>query len=352
MKLSTRLVVPLGLCAALALAGCSSDASSKEQSGESEASATSDGTGGLCDATVIEGAQSVDFSEEDLEGTQAALGEMTLSSDVSAAPTLTYEAPLAITAESVRVVDEGDGDAITEGQVITFNYMVCDPVTGEKAFSTWGETSDQDVPAAFVLSVANFGDALVDALDGQSVGTRLLWGQPGYSAEESYTGTASNGYVYVLNVTGATAIPDSASGKEVKPTDESLPEIGFEGGVPAVTIPATFADPTDLVVEPLIEGDGEEVKTGDTIAVKYSGWLTDGTLFDSSWGDDGTGEPAVFQIGVSQVIEGWDEGLVGQKVGSRVLLVIPSDMAYGENDSGTIPGNSTLIFVVDILAAF
>ncbi len=351
MKLSVKSIIPLGLCAALALSGCSST-SPESQSSEAAASSASDGSGGLCDVTVIEDAQSLDTSAEDLAGSEEALNQVTLSSDVAGAPTLTYKAPLPVTAESVLVTDEGDGDAISEGQVITFNYMVCDLVTGEKVFSTWGETPDADNPAAFVLSVANFGDALVDALDTQSVGTRLLWGQPGYSAEDSYSGTASNGYLYVLNIIGANAIPDSASGKEVTPSDASLPTIGFEGGVPAVEIPASFTEPTELIAEPLIEGDGKEVKAGDTIAVKYSGWLTSGTLFDSSWGEDGTGEPAVFQIGVSQVIAGWDDGLVGQKVGSRVLLVIPSDLAYGDSDSGPIPGGSTLIFVVDILAAF
>ena len=269
MKLTTRTAVPLGLCVALVLAGCSSgESDSEEQSDQSATSAAADGTGGLCDVTVIEDAQSIDYSEEDPEASQDALSKVVLSSDATAAPTLTYAAPLAITAESVLVTEEGDGDAISEGQVITFNYMVCDPVTGEKVYSTWGETSDADAPAAFVLSVANFGDNLVDVLDGQSVGTRLLWGQPGYSAEDSYTGTASNGYIYILNVTGANAIPDSASGKEVTPSDKTLPEIKFEGGAPAVTIPSDFTDPTELVVEPLIEGDGEEVKAGDTIAVK------------------------------------------------------------------------------------
>ena len=346
MKLSTRLVVPLGLCATLALAGCSSadDTASEDQSGSVQASTSSDGTGGLCDVTVLENAQSLDTSEENLAESELALSGVGLSEDVAAAPTLTYEAPLAITAESVLVTNEGDGDTISEDQLITFNYMVCDSVTGEKMYSTWGEAADENTPATFVLSQGNFGEVLVDSLKGATVGTRLLWGQPGYSAEESYTGTASNGYVYVLNVTDARDIPSEASGTEVTPSDDTLPTVEFEGGAPTITVPSTFTDPTELIVEPLIEGDGAVVEAGETIAVKYSGWLTDGTQFDSSWDEDGNSEPVVFGIGTRQVIDGWDEGLVGQKVGSRVLLVIPSDMGYGETGAGTIPGDSTLIW--------
>jgi peptidylprolyl isomerase len=102
------------------------------------------------------------------------------------------------------------------------------------------------------------------------------------------------------------------------------------------------------VVQPLIEGDGPAVESGQTITVQYSGWLWDGTPFDSSWE---RGTPAAFGIGVQQVITGWDEGLVGQKVGSQVLLVVPPDKAYGDTPKETIPAGSTLVFVVDVLAA-
>ena len=250
------------------------------------------------------------------------------------------------------ITDEGDGDTIDEGEIITFNYMVCDTTTGEKMYSTWGKTADEDTPDTYILSAGDFGDVLVEALNGSAVGTRLLWGQPGYSAEESVTGAASNGYVYVMTIMNAETLPDSASGTEHKPSDETLPTVEFVDGVPNITIPAGFTDPDELIVEPLIEGDGKVVEAGESIAVKYSGWLTDGTLFDSNWGEEGSAGTAMFGIGVNQVIQGWDEGLVGQKVGSRVLLVIPSDMGYGETGSSTIPADSTLIFVVDILGAF
>ncbi len=360
MKLRTRLIVPLALCPLLVLAGCSSNTGSTEsgQSAGSEAAAAdaADSTGGACDATILESAEAAQSGvevEADAVATEAALESITLSKDALAAPIATFDAPLDVTTEAVIVKDEGDGEEIKEDQVISMNYMVCDLVTGEKMYSTWGLTSDEDAPFSAALSAANFGEVMVDSLAGHKVGTRVLWSQPGYSAEQSTTGVASNGYVYVMSITGTQNILDEVSGTEVEQSDESLPKIDFKDGKPALTVPETFKAPTELIVQPLIEGDGATVEAGQTIAVKYTGWLVDGTQFDSSWDQVGADQIISFPIGQGSVITGWDEGLVGQKVGSRVLLVIPSEMGYGANGSGdVIPADSDLIFVVDILGAY
>ncbi|MFZ1382042.1 MAG: FKBP-type peptidyl-prolyl cis-trans isomerase [Scrofimicrobium sp.] len=353
MKSSVRLVLPLVVCSALLLAGCSSasDPAQSDQSSESSA-----GGGGVCDVTVLESSESGQSGalavEPDEAATDAAMDTVTLSKDAAAAPTVTFDAPLDVTTQAVLITDEGSGDTIEEGQIISVNYMVCDMVTGEKMYSTWGANADEDSPFSTSFTASAFGDMVVEALSGEKVGTRFLWGQPGYSADQSYTGVASNGYLYVMSVTGVKDIPDEISGTEVEPTDKNLPVIDFESGKPVITIPDTFVAPTDLVVQPLVEGDGETVEAGQTVAVKYSGWLTDGTPFDSSWDQTGSNQVVSFPIGQGAVITGWDQGLVGQKVGSRLLLVIPSDLGYGETGSGTIPANSDLVFVVDILAAY
>ncbi len=115
------------------------------------------------------------------------------------------------------------------------------------------------------------------------------------------------------------------------------------------TATATGTAPTSLVVQPLIQGTGAKVASGQTVVVNYSVWLWDGTKFDSSW-DRGATFP-VQNIGQAQVIDGWNQGLVGQTVGSQVLLVVPPSLGYGATAQGSIPANSTLVFVVDILAA-
>jgi hypothetical protein len=101
----------------------------------------------------------------------------------------------------------------------------------------------------------------------------------------------------------------------------------------------------ELIIEDLEVGTGPEVKVGDTISIDYQGTLLDGTEFDSSYS---RGEPFETVIGVGQVIQGWDEGVVGMQVGGKRKLTIPADMAYGEQARGSIPANSPLLFEVEL----
>jgi len=103
----------------------------------------------------------------------------------------------------------------------------------------------------------------------------------------------------------------------------------------------------ELKIETLNEGEGVAAKNGDNVFVHYIGTLEDGTKFDSSID---RGVPFDFNLGASQVIKGWDLGVLGMKVGEKRKLIIPSDLAYGEDGSpGAIPPNSTLIFEVELL---
>lgn len=101
-----------------------------------------------------------------------------------------------------------------------------------------------------------------------------------------------------------------------------------------------------LQIQDLTVGTGIQAKSGDTITVNYLGTLTNGTKFDSSYDRN---QPFTTQIGVGQVIKGWDEGMVGMKVGGKRKLIIPAALGYGSADMGSIPPNSTLIFEVELL---
>ena len=112
----------------------------------------------------------------------------------------------------------------------------------------------------------------------------------------------------------------------------------------------TGAPPTKLYTKDLIVGTGATAEPGDTLYVNYVGALyKNAKVFDASWKDT-PGKPFSFALGQNQVIKGWDEGLKGMKVGGRRELIIPPSLAYGKSGSGsTIPPNSTLIFIVDLL---
>ena len=102
-----------------------------------------------------------------------------------------------------------------------------------------------------------------------------------------------------------------------------------------------------LQSEDLVVGDGEEATSGQTVSVHYTGWLTNGTKFDSSLD---RGEPFSFRLGGGMVIKGWDQGVAGMKVGGKRKLTIPAEMGYGARGAGgVIPPNATLIFEVELL---
>lgn len=102
-----------------------------------------------------------------------------------------------------------------------------------------------------------------------------------------------------------------------------------------------------LEIEDQIVGEGDEAVAGQTVEVHYTGWLTDGTKFDSSHDRDQTFS---FKLGGSQVIAGWDQGVAGMKIGGARKLTIPADLGYGERGAGgVIPPNATLVFKVELI---
>lgn len=109
-----------------------------------------------------------------------------------------------------------------------------------------------------------------------------------------------------------------------------------------VTPETTQLQSTDIVV-----GTGDEAVAGKSVSVNYLGTLTDGTKFDSSYDRN---QPFEFKLGGGQVIQGWDQGVAGMKVGGKRKLVIPSSLGYGASANGSIPANSTLVFEIELLA--
>ncbi|HEY0187963.1 MAG TPA: FKBP-type peptidyl-prolyl cis-trans isomerase [Cellulomonas sp.] len=295
----------------LVLAGCSSG----DSSGDASASASSSASA-TADATA---------TAEDV----AALAAVTLTGDAGTEPTFEFDQPFTVSAEVARVFSEGDGDTVSEGQYVTLNVTAVSGTDGTSQGTTYGST-----PQGYVVDSTSLPDVMLDSLIGQQVGARILYAAP-YDDDS---------LIWAFEILSAQDIPSRAEGTAVTPAD-GLPTVTLaDDGAPSIEALDTDP-PTELVAQTLIQGAGEAVTADETIVVNYSGWLWDGTSFDSSWD---TGSPMATEL--SNLIEGWQDGLVGQTVGSQVLLIIPPDLGYGDDDNGSIPGGSTLIFVVDILA--
>ena len=117
------------------------------------------------------------------------------------------------------------------------------------------------------------------------------------------------------------------------------------GSAPSIITPPGGG--TEMKIEELKAGTGAEAVAGKTVTVHYTGWLTDGKKFDSSLDRN---DPFKFKLGAGQVIQGWDKGVAGMKVGGKRKLIIPPHMGYGERGAGgTIPPNATLVFEVELL---
>ena len=321
MKTKLALSIAAAAVAALVLAGCSS------AEGDPTASPSPSG------------ASSADTAALQAEA-NAALETVKWSEDDKGVPTLTFDMPFSVDVTAARMIKDGDGDAIAAGQVVSLNYTITNGTDGKVAYSTY----DSGTPESVTLTEGQIDPVLLDLLDGAHVGADFL-----YAAVDTSTDPQST-VIMAVTASAATTPLARATGTAVTPP-AGLPVVTLDAatGKPSVVIPKTDP-PKELVVQPLIKGDGAEVKEGDSVTVHYTGWLWDGTQFDSSW-DKGT--PASFTLATGSLIDGWVKGLAGQTVGSQVLLVVPPADGYGDKASsdGSIPANSTLVFVVDILAA-
>jgi len=266
------------------------------------------------------------------------------------APTVTFSTkPLTVKATTTKVITAGKGAKLTKANSIMFSYSLFNGKDGKQIETSFGKS-----PVPLDLSSKSLLPGLSKGLTGQQVGTRLLVAIPPSDAFGAQ-GNAQAGFgpndtiVFFIQLESASTPLATASGTAVAPK-AGLPTATVDGAKAAqITVPKT-APPMALVVQPLIKGTGAIVKAGQNLKVNYTGVLwKDGKKFDAS-GDRGT--PFETPIGAGRVIKGWDKGLVGQTVGSRILLVVPPADGYGAKGSPPLIGaTDTLVFVIDILAA-
>jgi len=255
-------------------------------------------------------------------------------------PKATFTTPLEVEAEDLQrtVLDEGDGDDTAQGDQVEavisiFNGRTGDQAVSENATLTAGDEQTFEAFRA-ALECVPIGSRVVTTVNAGDV-----YGEEGY-ADLDIQGT--DALVIV------TDIVDVRKPVEAAEWTEDVPEVTFkESGEPEVKL--TGEAPDEVLVKVLEEGDGDEVAAGDTVTVNYQGrtWEAPDKIFDQTWGEDG--QPA--SLNTNQVVEGFKAGVVGQKVGSTVLINIPAEYGYGTEESEDNElGGKTLLFVVEIVS--
>jgi FKBP-type peptidyl-prolyl cis-trans isomerase len=254
---------------------------------------------------------------------------------------------------SVSTPVDGKGAKVAKGDLVVADYV------GYR----WGRSGGKLIASSYAggghpsaFPSGKLVPGLDKALVGARVGSRVVAVIPprdgyGDAGNAQLEVTSEDSLVFVLDVVGTYPARSAVTGA-VREPEARMPRVGTAqpGQPPPVTIPRA-RPPRGLQVHTLIQGTGEPVRQGQLLALQYTGvFWRDGKVFDSSWT---AGRVYAATIGRSQVVKGWDQGLVGQRVGSRVLLVVPPAWGYGAKGlkQAGIKGTDTLVFVVDVLGA-
>jgi peptidylprolyl isomerase len=268
------------------------------------------------------------------------LAAIQVAGPTSAAPKVTFTAPVAFKTTDSKTIAQGagTGPAVEASSMVTVQYVGVNASDQSVFGSSW-----KSGPSTFYVNTVVKG--FTDGLIGTHAGDRVLIGcqaKDAFGVTGNLAATVRPGDSVIFVVDVLKVIPTVA-------TPANVPKLTYDAnGNPAkfTADDQTLKKVTELGVYPIVEGPGPKVKSGDQIAVEYFGQIyPDGNVFNP-W----TGQPFNTPIGTGGVIKGWDEGLVGQRVGSRVALVIPPALAYKDKAQNGIPANSTLIFIVQIVS--
>nr|WP_203618672.1 FKBP-type peptidyl-prolyl cis-trans isomerase [Streptomyces bauhiniae] len=254
---------------------------------------------------------------------------------------------------AVKTVIAGNGRTVAENDFIKANYLGQIWSSGKVFDSSYDRN-----PLVLQLAQGSIIDGWRYALTGKKIGSRVeiavppTWGY-GPSGNEQAGIKGTDTLVFVIDLLDSFNTKSSAKGKEVPQTDAALPKVATntDGSLPKVTLPKSDP-PKKLVSNYVLEGDGDEVTKKQAILCQFQGleWQG-GRTFQKTYGSGRLSQFSVEQM--EQVVKGLAQGVTGKKVGSRVLIVVPPDLGYGDNPpSGSgIKKGATLVFTVDILAA-
>jgi FKBP-type peptidyl-prolyl cis-trans isomerase len=296
--------VALATAAALLLAGCAGSPEPTETPAAADCMDVKSGS--LSDGVEVEG-------------------------DFGASPTATFTTPLEAKKLERSVVTKGDGDSTKAGDNVNAIVSAFSGTTGEQLFSQ---------PATITAGDESVFEAFLAGIDCVPTGSRTVTVAPAstlYGDQGNETIGVAPGETLVIVVDVQEPLKPAKWTKDV-------PDVkwGADGAAPTVTLPDT-APPAEYQLKVLEEGDGAEVKSGDNVTLDYQGtsWDTK-EVFDQSYG----GDPAQFTT--DAVIQGFGAALVGQKVGTKLIVTIPPQYAYGTDTAGGELAGQTLVFLIEI----
>lgn len=274
----------------------------------------------------------------------SASNSVTVTGDFGTAPTVEVADALSAETTERTVVISGDdsGQQAVSGSTANIQYTVLNGTTGEVL-----DQSDYTGDAApFPVDASTFIVGVVSTLECSYAGDRVVGVIPpvdafGDTGSDALGLGADDALVFVADII---SVDPPAEPLVPEAWTENVPEVDLTGDVPVVTLPDTDP-PTDLLLAVLEEGDGDVIASGDTVELDYQGtsWDT-GEIFDQSYG---TGSTASFAT--TSVIDGFAAALVGQKVGTTLIVSIPPEDAYGTDSSSSELGGQTLVFLIHII---
>lgn len=264
---------------------------------------------------LLAGCQAADRQESDES-------PITVTGEFGSVPVVTFEAPLELSESTIEVLIEGDGRELQPDGPVLLSLTAYGGDDGTILAERGAGT-----PRNLLLTPEDVGEDLFGVLSGTTEGSRLLMVQP-----------VDDGGPDMMLVVVIDVLRTRAHGEAVDPP-EGVPVPGeAESGAPTASMPEGLAEPTELVIVPLIRGEGTQVLPGQEAVVQYTAWTWDeGDVYDSTWEDGAI--PAT--IVIDEAFPGLRDGLVDQRVGSRVMLLVPPAQSIGTD---------AVVIVVDILS--
>jgi peptidylprolyl isomerase len=284
----------------------------------------------------------------DQKATPGSISDVTVTGGFGEQPVVKFKAPMSFakTANKILVKGPGKGDTVLQDSTVTVDYAAVNASDGETFSSSW---SDGGKPTPSTFGVSQVFPGFYSGLEGASAGDRVLMTVSSHDAfdptgNSEQTVREGDSVIMVVDV-------KKVENPRIIPAGQ-LPTLKLDkdGNPSKFVAKSNTPDSVGLLSqETLKTGDGAAVASDDTIKVKYLGQLwPDGATFDSNYTDK---KPLT--IPLSNTIQGWQQGLVGKTVGSRVVLAIPSELGYGATGSSqgstSIPPNADLIFAIDIV---